>query len=115
MKQTKKTTVSTNSIKLPLWVVLLGLLCFFVVGGRVSYLALSKTVDGIDIQNFASNRNSTYKVLKADRGTIYDINGNVLYENIPKEEQKTFAVVFRTAVQGKIFYYKSLKLFYPFI
>lgn len=82
MKQTKKTTVSTNSIKLPLWVVLLGLLCFFVVGGRVSYLALSDTVDGIDIQAFASNRNSTYKVLKADRGTIYDVNGNVLAQTV---------------------------------
>ena len=75
MKQTKKITISTNSIKLPMWVVLIGLLCFFWLGGRVCYLALSKTIDGIDIQTFASNRNTTTKVLPAKRGTIYDVNG----------------------------------------
>lgn len=44
----------------------------------------------------------------SDGNVIKDTNGNVLYENIPKEEQKTFAVVFRTAVQGKMFYYKPM-------
>ena len=82
MKQTKKSTISTNSIKLPIWVVLVGLLCFFVVGGRVCYLALSNTIDGIDIQSFASNRNTTTKVLPAKRGTIYDVNGNVLAHTV---------------------------------
>ena len=82
MKQTKKTTISTNSIKFPIWIVLIGLLCFFVVGGRVCYLALSGTIDGIDIQAFASNRNTTTKILPAKRGTIYDVNGNVLAQTV---------------------------------
>lgn len=82
MKQTKKITISTNSIKLPIWVILIGVLCFFVIGGRVTYLALSGEIDGIDIQAFASNRNTTTKVLPAKRGTIYDVNGNVLAQTV---------------------------------
>lgn len=82
MKQKKKITISTNSIKLPIWVILIGLLCFCVVIVRVSYLALTKEVDGIDIQAFASNRNSTTKILPAKRGTIYDVNGNVLAQTV---------------------------------
>lgn len=82
MKSKKKTTISTNSIKLPIWVILLGLLSFCVVIGRAAYLALSDTIDGIDIQAFASNRNSITKILPANRGTIYDINGNVLAKTV---------------------------------
>jgi len=82
MKQTKKTTVSTNSIKLPIWVILMCLFCFVVVIGRVCYLSLSENIDGVDIQAFASNRNSITKVLPAERGTIYDVNGNVLAQTV---------------------------------
>jgi len=82
MKQRKKNTNSTNSIKLPIWIVLLGLLSFFVVGFRVGHLALSSIIDGINIQTFASSRNSTTRVLPAKRGTIYDINGNVLAQTV---------------------------------
>lgn len=82
MKQRKKITNSTNSIKLPIWIVLLGLLSFFVVGFRACYLALNTVIDGINIQTFASSRNSTTKVLPAARGTIYDVNGNVLAQTV---------------------------------
>lgn len=82
MKQKKKTTISTNSIKLPLWIILVGLLSFCVVAGRVIYLALSDSIDGIKIQEFASSRNSTTRVLPAKRGTIYDVNGNVLAQTV---------------------------------
>ena len=82
MKKRKKNTNSTNSIKLPIWIVLLGIFSFFVVAGRVCYLALNETINGINIQNFASNRNSTKKILPAARGTIYDVNGNVLAQTV---------------------------------
>lgn len=82
MKQKKKTTISTNSIKLPIWIILVGLLSFCLVAGRVIYLALSDNVDGINIQEFASSRNSTTKILPAKRGTIYDVNGNVLAQTV---------------------------------
>ena len=50
--------------------------------GRYCYLALSPTVNGHDIQKFASNRNTVAKELKAKRGTIYDFTGNVLAHNV---------------------------------
>ncbi len=46
------------------------------------YLGLSKKVYGIDIQEFASNRNTVTSILTAQRGTIYDMEGNVLAQNI---------------------------------
>ena len=42
MKQRKNNTNSNNSIKFPLWIVLLGLLSFFIVGFRVCQLALNE-------------------------------------------------------------------------
>jgi len=82
MKQKKKTTISINTIKLPLWVIIICLLSFFGVMVRLCYLSLSQNVDGVDIQNFASNRNSTTEILPAKRGTIYDVNGNVLAQTV---------------------------------
>ena len=46
------------------------------------YLSLSKKVYGINIQEFASNRNTVTSIISADRGNIYDIEGNVLAQNI---------------------------------
>ena len=82
MKQRKKNTNSNNSIKLSKWIVLLGLLSFFGVGFRLCQLALNVEINGINIQTFASKRNSTTKLLPAKRGTIYDVNGNVLAQTV---------------------------------
>ena len=46
------------------------------------YLSLSKEVYGIDMQEFASNRNTVSDILTAKRGTIYDIEGNILSQNV---------------------------------
>ena len=46
------------------------------------YLSLSKEVYGINIKKFASNRNTVTNILTAERGTIYDIEGNVFAQNI---------------------------------
>ena len=82
MKQRKKNTSSNNSIKFPIWIVLVGLLSFCCVGFRLCQLALSSHIDGIDIQVFASKRNSTTKALPSKRGNIYDVNGNVLAQTV---------------------------------
>src|SRR5574344_3031 len=49
---------------------------------KMGYVAISPTVDGVDIQNFAKNRNTTKKTLYASRGTIYDINGEILGQSV---------------------------------
>ena len=36
---------------------------------KMSYVALSETVDGVNIEAFAKNRNTTKKTLYASRGT----------------------------------------------
>ena len=82
MKKRKKNKINRNTIKLPLWLILIGLLSFIVVIARVSVLALSEKIDDIDIQAFAKNRNSTTRTLQAERGTIYDVNGNVLAQTV---------------------------------
>ena len=65
------------------------LLCFFifalVIVGlfvQLCYLSLSHKVYGINIQEFAKKRNTVTSVLDAKRGTIYDIEGNPLAQNI---------------------------------
>ncbi len=78
----KKTNKSKNTINFHWSIILLGLLLFFGLIYRACELALSKKIDGIDIQEFASSRNSTTKTLPAERGRILDVNGNVLAENV---------------------------------
>ena len=46
------------------------------------YLGLSNKVYGIDIQEFATTRNTVTNILTAERGTIYDAHENVLAQNI---------------------------------
>lgn len=58
------------------------LISFFVIEIRMAYIALSPVVDGTNIQEFASRRNTTKKILKANRGVIYDASGEVLARNV---------------------------------
>ncbi len=64
----------------------LALICAFFFFGvlifRVSHLALSKEVDGIDLQKFAKNRTTRENKIPAHRGTIYDANGNILSQDV---------------------------------
>ena len=46
------------------------------------YLALSTNVYGINMKEFASNRNTVTETLTAERGTIFDVEGNILAQNI---------------------------------
>ena len=49
---------------------------------KLGYIVLSDKVDGVDIEAFAKNRNTTTKKLYASRGTIYDINGETLAQSV---------------------------------
>ena len=68
--------------KTPRKIFLVFLFFMLVLFGRYCFLALSPTINGRDIKVFASNRNTISKVLKAKRGTIYDMSGNVLAQNV---------------------------------
>ena len=68
--------------KTPRKIFLVFLFLILVLFGRYCFLALSPTVNGRNMQVFAANRNTVSRVLKAKRGTIYDVSGNVLAQNV---------------------------------
>lgn len=55
---------------------------FVVVLIKLGYVALSTTVDGIDLKNFSKSIVETSKTIESSRGTIYDVNGEVLATNV---------------------------------
>lgn len=77
-----KKKVKLNNIKFNRGLIIIALLFFIAIIFRISYLSLSKEVDGINLQKFASNRTSKKEILTAKRGTIFDVNGSVLAENV---------------------------------
>ena len=68
--------------KTPRKIFLVFFFLMLVLFGRYCYLALSPTINGRDMQVFASNRNTVSTILKAKRGTIYDMSGNVLAQTV---------------------------------
>ena len=73
---------SVNTIHMNKFVFIGGLLLFCIIIGRIIYLNLSPTVDGINLKKFAKNRNTTKQILYASRGSIYDKNEEVLAETV---------------------------------
>ena len=51
---------------------------FIVIIARLSYVSLSDKIDGINLSEFANNRNTKSDIIYAKRGNIYDNKGNVL-------------------------------------
>ena len=49
---------------------------------QFGYLSLSPSIYGINMTKFAQNRNTVKKILNANRGTIYDKEGNTLALNV---------------------------------
>ena len=64
------------------FVLLGGFLLFCAIVARLIYLNLATKIDGIDLKEFAKNRNTTKETLYATRGTIYDKNNEVLAETV---------------------------------
>ena len=56
-------------------------LFFCAVIAKLSYVVLSTNVDGINLTEFANNRNTTKETLYASRGVIYDVYGTPLAKN----------------------------------
>lgn len=57
-------------------------LCIFLLYLRFVQISLSPTIDNINIKKFAASRNTVRRTLKAKRGNIYDVSGNVLALNV---------------------------------
>jgi len=55
---------------------------FIVAIVKLTYVAISPKVDGIDLTKFANNRDTVKKPLYASRGNIYDVNGDIIAQNV---------------------------------
>lgn len=77
----KKRTINHN-VKVANIMLLVTLFLFFILIIRAGQLSLSKEVDGINLKQFASNRTIKHETILAKRGTIYDVNGEALAQNV---------------------------------
>jgi len=71
-----------RTIKIHIPVVIILIASFLFAALRVGQIAISREVDGVDIAEFAKNRNTTTKSLYASRGSIYDVNGETLAQSV---------------------------------
>ncbi len=71
-----------NKVHINKLVFIIILLLFCVIIGRLIYLNLASTIDGINLSEFAENRNTTKETLYATRGTIYDSNEEILAQSV---------------------------------
>lgn len=79
MIKLKKKNSSVNIILLSKIVTIF---LFAIISIKLVYVAISPTVDGIDLKSFALSRTTTSKKIEADRGNIYDVNGEVLATDV---------------------------------
>jgi len=71
-----------NTVKLYGLVIFAIAFLFGLIIAKLSFVVLSNNVDGINLTDFANNRNTVKKTLYASRGTIYDTKGNELATNV---------------------------------
>ena len=55
---------------------------FAIIIAKLLYVGLSPVVDGVNIKEFADSRNTKKETIVANRGTIYDSNGEILAQNV---------------------------------
>lgn len=55
---------------------------FVLIIGKLLFVALSSNVDGINLTEFANNRNTKKETIVATRGTIFDSTGNILAQDV---------------------------------
>lgn len=58
------------------------ILLFALIIGKLFYVAVSPTVDGVNLKKFALSRTTATKTITANRGTIYDNMGEILAQDV---------------------------------
>ncbi len=70
------------TVKIPKILIFIVAFLFVAIIGKLAYVSLSNTVDGVNLHEFASNRNTKSEVIYAKRGNIYDKDGNPLAQTV---------------------------------
>lgn len=66
------------TVKIPKVIIFIVAFLFVAIILRLSYVSLSNTIDGINLKDFANNRNTKTETVYAKRGNIYDKDGETL-------------------------------------
>jgi len=86
-----------NYIKLNISFLIVIVFLFGLVVAKLLYVAVSPTVDGIDLKAFSESIIKDKDIIRADRGTIYDVNGEVFARNISSYNVIAFLAESRTS------------------
>ena len=70
------------SVKMSMVFVFIVAFLFAAIIVKLSYVALSENVYGINLKEFANNRNTKTEIIQAKRGNIYDNKGNTLASTV---------------------------------
>ncbi len=73
----KNNTINVSKI---IFVVLV--FSFFAIVIKLSFVSLASKTDGIDLTAFVENRNTEEEILKANRGSIFSTDGEILAQSI---------------------------------
>ena len=71
-----------NAVKINKFLIIGIVLLFGLVIGKLIYVSISTNIDNINIKDFALSRTTGSKTLYASRGSIYDVSGEILAENV---------------------------------
>ncbi len=71
-----------KAIKISNIFLILVVFLFVLICGKLVYVGISNDVDGINLTTLADNRNTVNAVITANRGTIYDSNGEILAQSV---------------------------------
>jgi len=66
------------TVRIPKVIIFIVAIFFIIIIGRLSYVSMSHKIDGINLKDFANNRNTKSESIYAKRGNIYDKDGNAL-------------------------------------
>ena len=66
------------TVKIPKVIIFIVAFLFVAIIIRLSYVSLSNTIDGVNLKDFANNRNTKTETIYAKRGNIYDKDGEIL-------------------------------------
>jgi penicillin-binding protein 2B len=78
----KKEKNELKNIRFSRLYVFIGLFIFGLIIYRVYILSTSELVEGVNLQKLANNRITRQETLYSKRGTIYDVNGDPLAQNV---------------------------------
>ena len=88
--------------------IVIALFSFAIIIARLAFLALSDEIDGVDIKQFAKNRNTVSKTINAKRGNIYDKEGEGLAINVSSYTLIAYLDPKRSEGEDKLYHVKDV-------